>query len=133
MAISALFLGMQFLAVDGAQAADQTARIYCNLKALSPAEREAHQKLSQELLAAVRETRELDEGFALSLDTHKATIPMLAQWVDAERKCCPFLRFEIDKEPAAGPLWLRLSGPAGTKDFLRSELALGDSKAPTGR
>jgi hypothetical protein len=119
----------QVLAAGGiAPSAPPSPRIYCNLKALTPSEREAHTKLSQELLAAVRETRELDNGFALSMDMQKAPIPSLAKWIDAERKCCPFLRLEIDKEPADGPLWLRLSGPAGAKDFLRAELGLGESK-----
>jgi hypothetical protein len=55
-------------------------------------------------------------------------IPTLARWVDGERRCCPFLRFEIDKEPLEGPLWLRLTGAPGVKDFLQAELGLGAKK-----
>jgi hypothetical protein len=42
--------------------------------------------------------------------------------VDAERQCCPFLRFEITVEPDSGPIWLVLSGPPGTGEFLSALL-----------
>src|SRR6267378_6969953 len=37
--------------------------------------------------------------------------------VDAERKCCRFLRFDITVEPDGGPIALELSGPPGTREF----------------
>lgn len=46
------------------------------------------------------------------------TLPLIATVVDAERQCCRFLRFDITVEPDAGPVWLTLSGPAGTREFL---------------
>ena len=42
--------------------------------------------------------------------------------VDAERQCCRFLRFDITIEPDGGPIWLSLSGPPGTRDFLSALL-----------
>ena len=42
--------------------------------------------------------------------------------VDAERQCCRFLRFEITVEPDNGPIWMSLSGPPGTREFLSSLL-----------
>ena len=47
----------------------------------------------------------------------------VARFVGNERKCCPFLDFEIGL-PAAGPRRLRLTGPAGTRAFLEAELSL---------
>ena len=41
-----------------------------------------------------------------------------------ECQCCPFLRFSIRLEPGEGPIWLELSGPEGTKDFLNSIFSL---------
>ena len=38
--------------------------------------------------------------------------------IEAERRCCRFLRFEILVEPDEGPIWLSLSGPPGTREFL---------------
>lgn len=45
-------------------------------------------------------------------------------FIDRERRCCPFLRFALEVEPAAGPMWLRLTGPDGVVEFLRTELSL---------
>jgi hypothetical protein len=42
--------------------------------------------------------------------------------VDAERHCCRFLQFDITVEPDAGPIWLELSGPPGTREFLSALL-----------
>jgi hypothetical protein len=47
-------------------------------------------------------------------------IAQLAQLITFERECCPFLQFTVRIEPANGPLWLELTGPSGTKDFLQS-------------
>ena len=43
--------------------------------------------------------------------------------VAAERECCPFLWFELSVEPAMGPVTVRMTGPAGTREFLKSILA----------
>jgi len=41
-----------------------------------------------------------------------------ASIIDAERRCCPFLRFLLVVEPAGGPVWLEVTGPEGTREFL---------------
>ena len=46
----------------------------------------------------------------------------LASTVEGERQCCRFLRFDISIEPDGGPIWLSLSGPPGTRDFLAALL-----------
>ena len=45
-------------------------------------------------------------------------LPALLTTIDRERQCCRFLRFEITVEPDGGPIWLSLSGPPGTREFL---------------
>lgn len=69
---------------------------------------------------ALLETRELDDGYAYRFPSGPNWILELAQLITLERECCPFLRFNLRVEPANGPLWLELTGPAGTKDFLQS-------------
>ena len=68
---------------------------------------------------AIVETKELDDGFALSFPSSGGSFQELAAMVDLERQCCPFLRFRITAEPGGGPLWLEITGPEGTKDFLK--------------
>ena len=45
-------------------------------------------------------------------------LPRVLQVVDVERKCCRFLRFEVTLEPDLGPIWLTVTGPPGTREFL---------------
>jgi len=42
----------------------------------------------------------------------------LAGMIDAEPRCCPFLRFQVVSEADNGPLWLEVTGPVGTREFL---------------
>jgi hypothetical protein len=44
-----------------------------------------------------------------------------AEWVSLERKCCPFLAFEIEQPKDQGPVWLRITGPEGVKAFIEEE------------
>jgi hypothetical protein len=38
--------------------------------------------------------------------------------IEAEHRCCRFLRFLLLVEPGDGPVWLEVTGPQGTEDFL---------------
>jgi hypothetical protein len=42
----------------------------------------------------------------------------IAHAIDAERRCCRFLRFDLTVEPDAGPVVLDLTGPPGTREFI---------------
>lgn len=92
--------------------------IACNLNDAEFRERRAG--LLRTFKQAVLETRELDDGYAYRFPSDTNWISELAQLIAFERECCPFLRFNLRVEPANGPLWLELSGPAGAKDFLQS-------------
>jgi hypothetical protein len=59
-----------------------------------------------------------DDGLRLRFSPDTDTLATLARVVDAERQCCRFLRFVITVEPDGGPVWLELSGPAGTRQFI---------------
>jgi hypothetical protein len=39
-----------------------------------------------------------------------------------ERRCCPFFNLQIEAEPNDGPIWLRMTGATGAKEFIRSEI-----------
>ncbi|MFL6546870.1 MAG: hypothetical protein ACJ8LM_17030 [Candidatus Udaeobacter sp.] len=69
---------------------------------------------------AVLEVREHAEGFAYRFLSDDQLLDQLAEMIKLERRCCPFLRFDLRIEPGDGPVWLELSGPDGTKQFLAS-------------
>ncbi|MGZ8842270.1 MAG: hypothetical protein ACXW18_01330 [Pyrinomonadaceae bacterium] len=69
---------------------------------------------------AIVESRELEDGYALSFPSSTESLKELTSLVDLERQCCPFLTYRITVEANSGPLWLEVTGPDGTKDFLRN-------------
>jgi hypothetical protein len=58
----------------------------------------------------------LEDGLRLTFAADALTA--VAAVVDAERRCCRFLRFDLSVEPEGGPVTLSLTGPAGTREFL---------------
>jgi hypothetical protein len=95
----------------------------CDLTAIAPAEREAHQELIRRLVSeTIGDSMELPDGLALRFpaDAYDAVV----RFVAGERLCCPFLTVTLEISPARGAVWLRLTGPAGIKQFLRAELHL---------
>ena len=74
----------------------------------------------QKVRLAVLEVRELKDGFAYSFPSEGDWLRELAGLIDLERQCCPFLRFNLTVEANGGPLWLEMTGPEGTKNFLNS-------------
>ena len=102
----------------------ETSGFYCNLKALSTKERARHVLLTLEIERARVETIELANGFAFRFQDGTMSLAELAEWVSAERKCCPFFDFEIELQADNGPLWLKLRGKDGVKAFMQSEFGL---------
>ena len=96
--------------------------VVCSLS--TPELREREQTVLAKIRTRVQEVRDLDNGYALRFDPESATLSDLATLIDLERQCCPFLRFELQVLPASGPIWLKLTGPEGTRDFLRTILNL---------
>ena len=48
---------------------------------------------------------------------------LIAVWAAGERLCCPFFDIQIRMEAEAGPIWLRLTGRDGTKNFIKADNA----------
>jgi len=97
---------------------------YCNLKALGVKERVRHLQLTYEIERARVETVEMANGFAFRFQDGTVSLAELAEWVSAERKCCPFFDFEIEQQADNGPLWLKLRGKEGAKEFMRTEFRI---------
>jgi len=70
-------------------------KFYCNIKALTPAEREHHKQLSEKLMAARKEIVETAKGYEFQFSPADVSLAELADWVGAESKCCRFLIFTL--------------------------------------
>jgi|SRR5215831_12262740 len=105
-----------------ALAAGHAAGLACDLRAMTKDERAQHAALAAELFAAIQERKELADGYALRLPAERWLDA--ARWAELEKKCCPFFAFELDAAAEHGPLWLRITGRPGVKEFMKQELGL---------
>ena len=71
-----------------------------------------------DLLGRANEHEELPDGHRLRFASVPDPLSLIASTVEAERECCRFLRFHIVVEPDGGPIWLELTGPSGTREFV---------------
>src|SRR4051794_38311838 len=95
--------------------------IACDLTALDPAVRATHMEAAIQLLRGdAAEVTELADGYAFrySADQYERVVRFIAN----ERRCCPFFTFVLEVTPGHGPLWLRITGGEGVKDFIQCEL-----------
>ena len=94
----------------------------CNAFALSPEARKRHfEEVGPALLKLKKSTRELTDGYEFEFPADKASYQLLMEWVIDERLCCPFLEIEVRFTREGGPLWLRLIGRPGTKEFIKED------------
>jgi hypothetical protein len=104
----------------------------CRLDALTTSQRERHRLLSERLVGAVVSSRELPDGWEISLDLARIRdakgtpycVVELAEWVDLEARCCPFVDFGIDASGRGGPVRLRLTGREGVKELIAAEVPM---------
>ncbi len=93
----------------------------CDLAAIAAEQRAAHQARVEHLwFEAAQEVRELPDGYGFRFSADE--FPTIAEFIANERLCCPFFNFGLEVTPERGPVWLRLTGREGVKDFLRPML-----------
>jgi hypothetical protein len=78
------------------------------------------QGLLADVAAAARRREELTNGLRLEFEAHTDTLALIGRFIDAERRCCRFLQFQLTVQPDEGPVFLALTGPAGTREFLEA-------------
>ena len=117
-----LLIGACLIMAASAQTAQQSgSQFRCNLNAMNPAARQRHAALGRQLWSAVRERTELPNGYAFRLDADRISPALVTEWMAMEQKCCPFFNFQLEMQPERGPVWMRLTGAPGVKDFIRLE------------
>jgi hypothetical protein len=78
--------------------------------------------LLSDLLRRASDREDRPDGCRLRFGAESDTLTAIVRTVDAERQCCRFLQFQITVEPDGGPIWLELTGPPGTGEFLSALL-----------
>ena len=86
---------------------------------LEPAALEMRREtLLNELVQRVEHHEEQEDGYRFRFAPSDDVLALIARVINADRRCCRFLRFRLTVEPADGPIYLDLTGPAGTHEFL---------------
>ena len=101
--------------------ADERAALACDSSAIPLPDRQAHFKLLHRLFVESAVERKAVPGgyrFRFGADV----VELVGRFVENERKCCPFLTFTIEVSGHSGPIWLEVTGPEGTREFLDAEL-----------
>jgi hypothetical protein len=92
--------------------------VMCTLSDSEMREREA--SLLARFRSGVIAAEELADGYSFRLPGDRDWFAILAELIIAERECCRFLKFELRADPQMGPLTVRITGPDGTKAFLKT-------------
>ncbi len=83
-----------------------------------PNEIEGRRRAIKEIFAGIRDRKELSDGYEFIFPGDDEWAARLMQFVSMERKCCPFLQFELAFEQGCGPIHVTLRGGAGVKEFI---------------
>jgi hypothetical protein len=92
----------------------------CDATALTPEVRKRHfEELSPTLASLRKNVRELPDGYEFEFPADSKTYEMLTEWAFQEHLCCPFFDMDLRLQREGGPLFLRITGREGVKDFIK--------------
>ena len=81
-------------------------------------------KIMEKFKNLIKEKRVIENGLLLQFEGSNKNLEEILNLIRLERKCCPFLTFELKVDKEANPIFLTITGPEGTKEFLIFELGL---------
>jgi hypothetical protein len=76
--------------------------------------------IRRDLFSGALERSEFETGYAFRFPADQEWETKIVEFVSTERQCCPFFRFDVKFEPNHGPIWLKLSGGEGVKQFIEA-------------
>ena len=81
---------------------------------------------SKRVLHSAQSRDELRGGYAFHFEASSERLHQLAELIDAERQCCPFLTFvlQVPAHKNKNVLTLEIKGPKGAKRLIRAELLI---------
>jgi hypothetical protein len=77
-----------------------------------------------ELKQLILEKQETAHGMKYKFDGSDKILDLLVSFIKTERSCCNFFDFILTAGNENSFAWLELSGPDGTKTFLKEEIGL---------
>ncbi len=92
------------------------------MTALTSEQRVRRDTLFQQLAQRIERVEELEDGYTFHARTDDSLWMTAAEFVDYERRCCPFFSFVLQMSSAADSIQLYLTGAEGTKEFIETQL-----------
>jgi len=92
--------------------------IACDLSVLGDAGR--HKKQFERLFEKREEVRRVEGGLAVRFPGGTRFAEQALEFVSRERKCCPFLTFQIAIAPEGRAVWLYMGGDEEVEDYITS-------------
>jgi hypothetical protein len=105
------------------ESANTSVPVACTLDAFTPEEQKRHSELMATLAPILQSPRELENGYVFPLAATPEQFVAVAEWITLERKCCPFLQFDLQWPSQMNTPELRLTGGPGVKEFIAAQWA----------
>lgn len=96
------------------------AEVACSPDALAPHEQRRERALLELLKASTVDEAETADGYALRIAGRAPTLAQLGDLIALERRCCPFLGFDLRCPPEEDEFALRIWGPPGVSRLLKN-------------
>ena len=93
-------------------------------KLTTPELRERKATIIANLKKQILLTKELKNGVAYRFPGSDSIVDELVTFVKTERLCCDFFKFTLSITGNKSEAWLKITGPNGAKDFIKTELEL---------
>jgi len=100
----------------------QKTQLTCKLT--TPELQERKRTVIAELKNLVLDQIEMETGFKYKFEGSDKVLDLLNNFIKTERLCCDFFVFRLTASGDGDYTWLELSGPEGTKEFIREEIGM---------
>lgn len=101
---------------------EPTIPIACTPFALTAPERTRSRALRATLGQRTVIVQESSGGYSFRYNGGADSFRLAAEWIELERRCCPFLSFSLRWSAGEEAPVLEVIGPDGTKDFMAAEM-----------
>lgn len=99
--------------------------IACHLS--GPEQQSRRLQIASDIFKDLEQVDELPDGYSFCFPGGEEVAARLLEFIAFERKCCPFMTFELVFESGQDQIQLRLRGPEGAKEFIRDEMKMLES------
>ncbi|HEY6163189.1 MAG TPA: hypothetical protein VI112_18320 [Bacteroidia bacterium] len=93
-------------------------------KLTSPQLQERKETVLAQLKKEVVEKKELADGYSFKFSGADSVYIQLSDFIRSERTCCDFFTFRLEVSDEKSFTWLTVTGPPGTKEFIKNEMDL---------